>query len=83
MSQSDKIIINNYTYCYYKPVNYTSLKLLIKQIKRVKEKIKASIEGCYKDKLTKTGKPYYTDYPALLLFLENELSTYRNSQAGV
>jgi hypothetical protein len=47
------------------------MKLLKKQIKQIKEKIKATETGCYKDKLTKNKKHfYYEDYPSLLEHLE-------------
>ena len=66
----DKVIINGYTYTYYLPNGYEGVKLYKKQIKRVKEKIRASENGCYKDKVSRKGKPYYNDYPQLLVFLE-------------
>ena len=63
--------INGYTYSYYDPsISYEDSKRYKKQIKQIKEKIKASQHGCYKNKLTKYGKPYYKDYQELLNFLE-------------
>jgi len=67
----ETIIINNKSYKYYPPTSYANVKLLKKRIKNVKEKIKASQFSCYKDKLTKTGRLYYQDYPELLIFLES------------
>jgi hypothetical protein len=58
------IKINGYSYRYYEPNNYIDYKLLVKQIKRVKEKIRAKETGCYKD----TDR--YSDYPILLQHLE-------------
>ena len=49
----ETIIINNKGYKYYIPNSYENTKLLKKQIKQVKEKVKASQTGCYKDKVTK------------------------------
>jgi hypothetical protein len=66
----DIININGYNYSYYKPISYEGCRQYEKQIKRVKEKIRASQNGCYKDKRTKKGKLYYEDYPDLLIFLE-------------
>ena len=65
----ETIIINNKGYKYYIPNSYENTKLLKKQIKQVKEKVKASQTGCYKDKVTKKGIPYYQNYPQLLLHL--------------
>ena len=58
------ININGHSYRYYEPNNYIDYKLLVKQIKRIKQKIRATETGCYKD----TG--YYSDYPELLQHLE-------------
>ena len=69
----ETIIINNKGYKYYIPNSYENTKLLKKQIKQVKEKVKASQTGCYKDKVTKKGIPYYQNYPELLLHLESLL----------
>ena len=69
----ETIIINNKGYKYYIPNSYENTKLLKKQIKQVKEKVKASQTGCYKDKVTKSGIPYYQNYPQLLLHLESLL----------
>jgi hypothetical protein len=66
----DKVKINGYSYTYYKPDSYEGTKLYKKQIKRVKEKIKASQSGCYEGKMSTKGKPLYQDYSALLEFLE-------------
>lgn len=66
----DIININGFDYSYYKPIGCDGVKLYKKQIKRVKEKIRACQYGCYKDKLTKNGVKYYNDYPDLLVFLE-------------
>ena len=66
----DYITINNYEYRYYNPIGCNGYKLYNKQVKRVKEKIRASENGCYKDKVTRKGKLLYQDYPALLVFLE-------------
>jgi len=70
----DKININGYDYTYYLPYGYDGYKRYKKQIKSVNEKIRASQNGCYKDKRTKKGKLYYEDYPALLVFLEGLVS---------
>jgi len=65
------IIINNKCYKFHTPTSYDEMKLLKKQIKQIKEKIKATETGCYKDKLTKNKKHfYYEDYPSLLEHLE-------------
>ena len=69
----ETIIINNKGYKYYIPNSYENTKLLKKQIKQVKEKVKASQTGCYKDKVTKKGIPYYQNYPELLVHLESLL----------
>lgn len=58
------ININGKNYIYYYPSDYYSLKQYESQIKRVKEKIRATEYGCYK------GTNRYNDYPELLLFLE-------------
>jgi len=65
------IVINNKEYSYCLPNSYENTKILKKQIKQVKEKIRASQNGCYKDKVTKKGIPYYQNYPELLVFLES------------
>lgn len=67
------INLNDFDYKYVEPNNYKNYKLLLKQIKRVKEKIRAIEHGIYKDKLTKAGKQRYEDYPVLLIFLEGLL----------
>lgn len=67
----DTIIINNKPYKYYIPNSYQNRKLLEKQKKGIKEKIKACQSGCYKGKVSRNGTPYYSDYPELLAFLEN------------
>ena len=67
---NNQVEINWRKYKYYNPIDYDNYKLLKKQIKRVKEKIKAKNEGCYKNKLTKNGVNYYNDYELLLTFLE-------------
>ena len=69
----ETIIINNKGYKYYIPNSYENTKLLKKQIKQVKEKVRAIQTGCYKDKVTKKGIPYYQNYPELLLHLESLL----------
>jgi hypothetical protein len=69
----ETIIINGNTYTYYNPTDYQNFKLYQRQIKRVKEKIRATENGCYKDKVTKQGLPYYNDYEELLIFLETLL----------
>ena len=65
------IVINNKEYSYCLPNSYENRKLLKKQIKQVKEKIIATQTGCYKDKVTKAGIPYYQNYPELLVHLES------------
>jgi hypothetical protein len=68
------IEINGNKYNYYEPTSYTDHKLLKAQIKRIKEKIKASQHGgCYYNKVTKAGVSYYSDYPILLKHLESLL----------
>ena len=48
------IIINKNNYKYYNPDSYIDYKLLIKQKKRIAQKIKAcQVGGCYNGKLTK------------------------------
>lgn len=69
----ETIIINNKEYKYFRPTSYENTKKLKKQIKQVREKIKASQTGCYKDKVSRKGIPYYIDYPELLIYLENLL----------
>ena len=69
----ETVIINNKEYKYYLPTTYENRKLLKKKIKNIKEKIKASQTGCYKDKVTKAGIPYYQSYPQLLIHLESLL----------
>lgn len=64
------ININGYNYRYYDPVDYNSYKQYKKQLKRVKEKIKSTQSGCYKDILTIKGKNRYADYFELLTFLQ-------------
>ena len=65
-----KIIINGNTYSYYNPDTYNDFILYQKQIKRVREKLRATKNGCYKDMVTKQGHSYYSDYEELLSFLE-------------
>jgi len=68
------IEINGNLYNYYEPTSYTDLKLLKAQIKRIKEKIKAcQTGGCYHNRVSKAGIPWYNDYPELLAFLETLL----------
>ena len=68
------ININNNVYNYYNPDNYNDFKLYQRQVKRVREKIKAcKIGGCYYGKVSKLGVPYYNNYEDLLLFLEGLL----------
>jgi hypothetical protein len=69
----ESIVINGNKYNYYKPTDYTDMKLYLRQKKRIKEKIRATQNGMYKDKVSKSGKPYYQDYPELLQFLETLL----------
>lgn len=68
----ETIIINNKEYKFFKPTSYDNYKRLQKQIKQVKQKIRASENGCYKDKVSKNGTPYYNDYPQLLQILEKQ-----------
>jgi hypothetical protein len=67
------IEINGSRYNYYNPDNYRDMKLYLRQVKRVREKIRACESGCYKDKVSRKGIPYYHDYPELLAFLETLL----------
>jgi hypothetical protein len=67
----ETVIINNKEYKYFPPTSYENTKRLKKQMKQIREKIRASQNGCYKDKLTKKGIPYYQTYPELLKFLES------------
>ena len=68
------IEINGNIYNYYYPNSYTDLKLLTAQIKRIKEKIKATqVGGCYHGRVSKAGIGWYNDYPELLVFLEGLL----------
>ena len=67
------IEINNNIYSYYHPDSYQNFKLYQRQVKRVREKLRACENGCYKDKVTKKGLPYYSDYRDLLSFLEGLL----------
>jgi len=67
----ETVIINGKEYKYHLPNSYENNKLLKKRIKNIKEKIKASQISCYKDKVTKSGIPYYNNYPKLLEFLES------------
>jgi hypothetical protein len=67
----ETVIINGKEYKYVAPTSYENNKLLKKQMKQIREKIRASQTGCYKDKLTKQGIPYYNNYPELLQFLES------------
>ena len=69
------IVINGDTYNYYYPDSYTDRKLLLKQKKRIAEKIRAcEVGGCYHNKISKAGKPWYSSYPELLAFLETLLN---------
>ena len=63
------ITINNNDYSYYNPDSYNDFKLYQKQMKRIREKCRACKTGCYKDKVTKQGLPYYNDYEELLIYL--------------
>jgi len=67
----ESVIINGKEYKYYLPNSYENNKLLNKMKKRIREKIRASQSGCYKDKVSKGGIPYYNNYPKLLEFLES------------
>ncbi len=69
----ETIIINGNTYSYYSPNNYNDFKLYQRQCKRVREKIRACENGCYKNAVSKKGIPYYKDYKDLLIFLEGLL----------
>ena len=69
----EKIIINGKTYTYYNPTDYHNFKLYQRQMKRVREKLRACENGCYKDAVSKKGVPYYSDYDELLSFLESLL----------
>ncbi len=70
----ETVIINGNTYSYYSPNSYQDFKLYQRQVKRVREKIRAcEVGGCYYGKVSKTGIPYYNDYQDLLLFLETLL----------
>ena len=66
--------INNNVYSYYQPDSYNDMKLYQRQMKRIREKIRAcEAGGCYYGKVTKQGKPDYSDYKELLSFLETLL----------
>ena len=67
----ESVIINGKEYKYHLPNSYENTKLLNQMKKRIREKIRASQTGCYKDKVTKKGIPYYQNYPELLQFLES------------
>jgi len=69
----ETIKINGKNYNYYNPTDYRDMKLYLRQVKRVREKIRACETGCYKDKVSRKGIPYYHDYPELLAFLETLL----------
>ncbi len=69
----ETIEINGKKYNYYNPTDYRDLKLYLRQKKRIREKIRACESGIYKDKVSKTGVPWYADYPELLAFLETLL----------
>ena len=69
----ETVIINGNVYSYYSPNSYYDFKLYQRQVKRVREKCRACKTGCYKDKVTKQGLPYYNDYEELLIFLERLL----------
>jgi hypothetical protein len=69
----ETIEINGKKYNYYNPTDYRDMKLYLRQVKRVREKIRACESGCYKHKVTKSGHKYYSDYPELLAFLETLL----------
>jgi hypothetical protein len=68
----EEVVINGKCYKFHTPTSYDEMKLLKKQIKQIREKIKATQPGgCYANKLTKNKKHfYYEDYPALLEHLE-------------
>jgi hypothetical protein len=70
----DYININGYNYVYYLPDGYEGIKRHYKQMKQVREKIRAIENGCYKDKKSRKGKQLYGDYPQLLVFLEGLLN---------
>lgn len=67
----ESVVINGNIYQYHNPDNYKDIKLFLKQKKRIREKIRACENGCYKDKLTRKGIPYYNDYPKLIEFLDS------------
>lgn len=68
------ITINNNVYSYYNPDSYNDFKLYQRQCKRVREKLRACKNGgCYDGKVSKSGKPYYSDYEELIIFLEGLL----------
>jgi hypothetical protein len=69
----ETVIINGKKYTYYSPSNYQYMKLHLRQMKMIREKIRACETGCYKDKVTRNGVKYYNDYPELLSFLETLL----------
>ena len=69
----ETIIINGNVYSYYSPNSYYDFKLYQRQVKRVREKLRACENGCYKDKVTKKCLPYYSDYRDLPSFLESLL----------
>jgi predicted transcriptional regulator len=66
----EEVVINGKCYKYHTPTNYRETKLYLKQLKQIKEKIRATQSGCYANKITRKGMPYYQDYPELLSFLE-------------
>ena len=69
------IEINGNKYNYYHPDSYTDYKLLLKQIKRIEQKIKASeVGGMYHGIIGKNGRPWYGSYPELLVFLKGLLN---------
>jgi hypothetical protein len=70
----ETIKINGKNYNYYNPTDYRDMKLYLRQVKRVREKIRACESGgCYAGKVSKKGIPYYHDYPEFLAFLETLL----------
>jgi len=68
------IEINGKKYNYYNPDNYRDMKLYLRQVRRVREKIRAcETGGCYAGKVSKKGIPWYNNYPEFLAFLETLL----------
>ena len=70
----ETVIINGNVYSYYCPDSYNDMKLYQRQMKRIREKIRAcEAGGCYYGKVSRKGIPYYNDYEKLLSFLETLL----------